>query len=133
MVNSMNITYVTGPSGFSVTGGTALAVSTETDLQFARMVPTADTDFRTRRQIVLSMKDPKVNVGAPSGFSQQRSDTVGKFPLVLDNGKTTSNGFSVNLHFDVETTDAEKTHILDMLAQTVVSADWRAAVKSNRV
>lgn len=126
-----SISLKTAPT-LSVTGGTALAVATQAEMGSALLVPTADTDFRTRRQFKFSAKDPRVNVSSPSGYTQQRSGMALIFPRTLSNGKITNDGAEVSLHWDVNATDAEKNAHLDILAQMFIDPAVRAALKSGQ-
>lgn len=121
------------PTSYTVNGGTSIPLSFQKDYSTVLVVPTADTDFRTRRTLKIDAKDPKINVGAPNGFTQQRVNLVYNRPKVLTNGKTTGNGFGLNFHWDVESTVAEKTADLDWLCQLALDPAFRAAVISGNM
>lgn len=116
------------PTSYTVTGGTVITLGAQLDFDAALLYASADTDYRTRREMKFSFKMPKVSAGAPNGYTQQRSNFTLKCPKVLTNSKIVNNGGDVSLHWDVETTEAEKTAILDWFAQAFVDANVRAAL-----
>lgn len=115
----------TAPTSIDVTGGT--------DLTFTLVgsTPNGDPSFVvltdeliSTREYVISAKRPKVQASSPSGYTQAR--TKGKFliPKTLASGARTVNTISVELAVDIETTDAEKTEMLYMMAQALFDADF---------
>lgn len=113
--------------------GATLAPTGGSDLTFADLgtigsqvaltVP-ADTDLRIRRTVVGSFKNPKANAGSPNGYTQARATLTFKKPKMLANGKITVNTIQVSMAYDWETTDAEKTELLDVAAQMCFDADF---------
>lgn len=113
--------------------GATLAPTGGSDLTFADLgtigsqvalaVP-ADTDLRLRRTVIGSFKNPKPNAGSPNGYTQARAQLVFKKPKLLANGKLTVNTIQVSIAYDWETTDAEKTELLDVAAQMCFDADF---------
>lgn len=115
--------------------GATIAPSGGTALQFAsagstmdknKIYVSADTDLRTRREIELTVKYPKVQVSAPNGYTQARSLVTLKFPKTLANGLVTVNTITVNMSTDVETTVAEKLEYRKVAAQVLIDADFTA-------
>lgn len=83
-----------------------------------------DTDYRTRRQVVCTAKEPKPSSTAPNGYTQARSKTVLKSPLELDNGEITVNTVTIEFAFDVETSAAEVDELQVLAAQLITDADF---------
>jgi hypothetical protein len=81
-------------------------------------------DLILRRTIVASSKAPVPNAGAPNGYTQQRNTIVGHLPLLLDNGKYTTNTFRIEVAFDPESTDAEIDDIYSIIGHAVSDADF---------
>jgi len=129
----MSLSNASISSGATVapTGGSALAfagagIRGNTHSIYA----TADTDLRTRRSIVCTVKEPKVAAGAPNGYSQARTSFTLKSPLALDNGNVTVNTVRIEFSFDPETTQTEVEELRILAAQICSDADFEAAVKS---
>lgn len=120
-----NASVLSGATYVAPTGGSALAfeslgVRNNTNEIFA----TADTDLRTRRSIVCTVKDPKVSASAPNGYTQARRTATFKSPLSLDNGNVTVNTAKVEFAFDVETTEAELDEMKLILCQAIMDSDF---------
>jgi len=90
----------------------------------------ADTDLRTRRALVCSVKEPKVSSSAPNGYTQARSTVTYKAPLSLDNGNVTVNTVRVEVSYDVETSAAELTELKCIGSQILTDADFDALFQS---
>jgi len=84
----------------------------------------ADTDLRTRRQFVCSVKEPRPSAGAPNGSTQARAAIVFKSPLALDNDNVTVNTVRVEVAYDPETTSAEIDELLVIGAQMFSDSDF---------
>jgi hypothetical protein len=80
-------------------------------------------DYVNRKDLVLSVKNPKINAGSPNGYTQARSEVLWKFPLVLDNGSSTVNTARLTIATDVETTDAERLEMRQQVAQALLNSD----------
>lgn len=120
-----NAAVVTAPTSIAATGGTALTLaSAGSDGITNRLIVTADTDFRTRRSIVASIKTPKPLATAPNGYTQARSKAVYTKPKLLANTKYTNNTISIEISVDVETTQTEIQELMDVGAQMLFDADF---------
>jgi len=109
----------------SATGGTALPFASAGIVgEQNEIYATGDTDLRTRRSIVCSVKKPKVNASAPNGYTQARSQMLFKFPLELDNGAITINTVRVETSTDVETTQGEVDEYHKVVAQSLFDTDF---------
>lgn len=122
---------MTAPTSFTVNGGSALAF-TEVQSAGNKVIigVAADTDLRLRRTIEATVHSPKPNNGSPNGYTQARTKTVYKAPLLLDNGQITINTVKVEVAFDVESTDAERTELCDIGAQIFTDSDFRNLLKN---
>lgn len=83
-----------------------------------------DDDFRTRRSIVCTTKQPKVSVGAPNGLTQARSKALFKFPKILDNLNLTVETVSIEVAFDSESTAAEVQANMKIACQALIDSDF---------
>lgn len=126
-------------SNASISTGATVAPSGGSALAFAgsgargdthEIYATADTDLRTRRSIVTTVRKPRVLASAPNGYSQARCSFALKSPLTLDNGLVTVNTVRIEFSFDPETTQAEIEELRILAAQICSDADFAAAVKS---
>jgi hypothetical protein len=108
-------------------GGTTTAFESEGIINGKQtLFATADTDLRTRREIVCSVVKPKIQASAPNGYTQARSNVVIKVPLELDNGAITVQQLKIELAVDVEATTTEKETLLSMGAQVLNDSDFRS-------
>lgn len=122
---------MTAPTSFTVNGGSALAFSElYSSGEKVTIGVSADTDLRLRRTMDAHIYQPKPNSGAPNGYTQGRAKVVFKSPLLLDNGAITVNTVKVEVAFDVETTDAERTELCDIGGQIFIDSDFRALLKN---
>jgi len=112
------------------TGGSTLTFGAKgSELNKVNLYVPADTDLRLRREIACTTKDPKVSTSAPNGYTQARASAQLKSPLLLDNGAITVNTVTIQVSFDVETTDAEKDELLVLGSQMLNDADFLALFK----
>lgn len=124
-----SVSLKTAPTSYTVTGGSALAVTPVfNDGDTVKLAATTDTDFRVRRVISHDHYEPKPSVKGPNGYTQERTRIFLAKPKLLANTKITTNYGQVILSWDVETTVAEKTEILDLLAQYLIDTNSRAAI-----
>jgi len=127
---SLNNASVSSGATVAPTGGTALAFASRGIIGSSNtLYVDADTDSRTRRSLVCTVKDAKISASAPNGYTQQRTAFVFKSPLTLDNGNVTVNKVNIEFAFDVETTDAEIEELRVIAAQICCDADFEDAVK----
>lgn len=123
----MPFTSASVSSGATVapTGGSALAFTGQGIRNNAHTaVAMADTSLLLRRSITASVKEPKVSVGAPNGYTQARATIVFKSPLALDNGNHTVNTVRIELAYDEETTSAEIEELRIIAAQLLADSDF---------
>jgi len=123
---SLNATSSTTP-----TGGTALALdSLGQTLGKNHLFFAADTDFRTRREMICTASQPRVQSSAPNGYTQARQNILLKVPLALDNGATTVNTASVQFAMDVETSDSEKDQVIQLIITALCDSNVVAFIKN---
>lgn len=109
----------------ATTGGTATSVINKGGTLAERRVILDDGSVyvgETRLQFKVS--DPVVNSSAPNGYTQGRSEVKVLVPLLLDNGKYTTNTIDLKLSVDPETTDAEIQSMLVLGAQLLHDTDF---------
>lgn len=121
-----NASIVTAPSAFTPTGGTALAFASLGNLSNGKVTlfVAADTDFRVRRTIDITVKAPSPQPSAPNGYTQARVSMLFKKPKLLANGKITVCTTLVQTAYDVECTQTEIQELIDVGAQMCVDADF---------
>lgn len=109
----------------SVSGGTARTVKEliRNNSELSTYIDES-LSFQARKEVVFSVKVPKVSVSAPGGFTQARSTAILKCPKTLANGNRTVNTFSLQLSVDPETTAAEVTTMLNAAAQLLFDSDY---------
>jgi len=107
------------------TGGSALAFKPMFNPQggSVKVTCSTDTDLRTRRTIDVSVKEPKVSVGAPNGYTQARVASYAKVPFTLDNGSVTTCTVKCELAYDSEMTQAEILELRKLGAQIFIDGD----------
>ncbi len=109
----------------ATTGGTATSVIQKGNTLDQVVVVLDDgSEFINQTTVTFSIKDPKVNTGAPNGYTQARSNAKITKPLALDNGNRTVNSVNIQLSVDHETTDAEIQNLLVTAAQLLVDSDF---------
>ena len=109
----------------ATTGGTATTVITKGDtLNEHRVILDDSSEFAAQTEIRFAVKEPKVNSGAPNGYTQQRNIVSVLKPLALDNGNSTVNSAKVEIACDPETTDAEKLNLRVTLCQLIMDSDF---------
>jgi hypothetical protein len=129
----MSLSNASISSGATVapTGGSALAFAGAGARGNSHLIyATADTDLRTRRSIMTTVREPKPSSVAPNGYTQARTAFVLKSPLELDNGNLTVNTVRIEFSFDVETTQTEIEELRVLAAQICSDADFESAVKN---
>jgi hypothetical protein len=119
--------------------GSTIATTGGSDLTFtpfgvsgntAKIGVPADTDFRLRRMIDFKVNQPLLNPTSPNGYTQAKASALFTKPKLLANGKYTKNTIQISIFYDPETTDAEKTELLDVAAQMCFDADFTDFFKS---
>lgn len=114
----------------SVAGGSTITygVTRNTGNQITAVV-TADTDFRTRRSFRATAKSPSIKTDAPNGYTQQRNEIRFDDPILLSNGKHTTNSIGVWISFDPEASAAQKQALLDKALAAVMDSDFTDFMK----
>lgn len=82
------------------------------------------SEFLNQTTVTFSIREPRVDSGAPNGYTQARSEVVVHVPLALDNGSYTRNTLRLSVAVDHETTDAEIESILVLGAQLLADSDF---------
>lgn len=108
----------------ATTGGTATALNSLGNTLNQHKLYMDGTDHLSRTEVLAVVKEPKVNAGAPNGYTQARSTITLKVPLALDNGNLTYNTLQISLACDVETTQAEKQTLMVYGAQVLADSDF---------
>jgi len=127
-----NAGIVTAPSAFTPTGGTALTFVSAGNFAAGKVTlyVAADTDFRVRRTIDVTVKTPTPQLSTPNGYTQARGKAIFKKPKLLANGKITVNTVTVDVAYDVECTQAEIQELMDVGAQMLVDSDFIPVYKA---
>jgi len=110
----MSINITTTPTSFTVTGGTtAVTTLVEKSDAASRYAFLGNTDFRTRKSILMRVKRAKVSGSAPNGYTQQRTEQIHTFPIILANGKLTNGTVTITASFDVEVTAGARENAIN--------------------
>lgn len=109
-----------GATSVAATGGTDVTlVSLGVQGNKNTLTFSTDTSNLTRRIAEFSVKPYAASASAINGYTQQRAKLLLKQPKVLASGLRTVNTVSVEVSYDVETTDAEIEQMLETAAQCV--------------
>lgn len=109
----------------ATTGGTATTfVSKGNTLNAHSAIVDDSSEFIAQSTCNFSIKDPKVSVSSPNGYTQARNTVKFNVPLALDNGNYTVNTLTIQLSVDPETTDAEIESMLVFGAQLLHDSDY---------
>lgn len=116
----MSFNGLTFPSGatYAPTGGTTktlglIRASGDSATYFVE----EDPDLKTRREVVITAKAPKVSASAPGGYTQARSTMLFKSPMTLANGEVTVNTVRIEVSYDPELSEADKATLRQDAAQ----------------
>lgn len=81
-------------------------------------------DLLLRKTMEYQSKPPAVQASAPNGYTQQRCIATFHSPLLLDNGKVTTNTVTVTIAYDPETDSTERTALREFLSWLGDEADF---------
>lgn len=125
----MTITVKSG-STLTPTGGSDVVYTKTNEKADGSLVykDLTQTDLRIQKKVEVKSSDAKTLATAPNGYTQQKNSVSFLQPKLLANGKFTTNGIDVSLHFDVETTEAERIQLLDAVAIFCTNVDSRKAM-----
>lgn len=128
----MSITLKTGASAVSVTGGSNEVFSLlSTQGSVAKFVSAAPSgDYRLVKTLTVKSDAPTPNSGAPNGMSQARTKASLVIPKILANGKITTATVRMEVGFDVEVPEADRTSHIFELASSMTDATVLAALVS---
>lgn len=117
-----NLSVLVGGS-VAASGGTATSlISKGAANNPHRLVLDDGAEFSDLTKFSFSVKEPKISLGAPNGYTQARNNLFIAKPLPLDNGGRTVNTFKGEFSWDIETTDAEKLELRVEAAQLIIAA-----------
>lgn len=112
-------------TAISVTGGTATGVISKGDSLNKHIVVLDDSSsFADQTTFTFNVKEPKVSITAPAGYTQARNSVVISRPLTLANGARTMNSVKIELAVDSETTDAQRDALRELAAQAIFDTDF---------
>lgn len=115
----------------SVTGGSSTGLLYRGgDINQGKYILDDGSEFLAITKVNFSVLEPKVNSGAPNGYTQGRNFLSYIEPLALDNGNLTHNSFRGEFAFDVETTDAEKDAMIENVVQLIYGSALREFYQS---
>jgi len=111
--------------------GTATGLLTKgADMVSRATILNDSSEFVSQKAVHFTTKAPKVQPGAPNGYSQARSSVRVSVPLVLANGNRTINTLTLQLACDPETTGAAVTTMLGLGAQLLADSGFAEFWKS---
>lgn len=124
----MSISSASMPIGatYTPTGGSATSLVAKGSTSGSQLSTFLDDGSILLDQIQFdfSYSEPKVNSGAPGGWTQARNNVAVKSPLGLDNGNRTVNTIRIEISCDPETTDAEKATLREYGAHVLLDSDF---------
>lgn len=77
-----------------------------------------------RKTVLATSRPPTPNASAPNGYTQQRTSISFHVPILLDNGKYTTNTVRVEMSYDIETDTTERAFLRELLAHLGSDADF---------
>lgn len=77
-----------------------------------------------RKDLYAYVKPPVVVSTAPNGLSQQRITTVFRQPILLANGKYTTNTLEIKMSYDIETSSTQISELKSAGTHQFVDADF---------
>jgi hypothetical protein len=108
------------PTGGSATSFVSLGQTSDSQKLFID----SGEDLILRRTALATSKSPVPNSSAPNGYTQQRTSIVFHVPLLLDNGKYTTNTVKIEVSYDPETDTSERAYLRELLAHLGSDADF---------
>jgi len=110
----------------ALSGGTAITfTNVEQQRGVYKFLDLSESDFRLRRSVLVTARDPKIAVGSPNGYTQARTSQVVVVPVLLANGKITTSTVRIETSFDIEVPEADRIGILDSALALAVSTEGR--------
>lgn len=110
---------------YAPSGGTATSlVSLGGNLGSNQVFVDDDSPGALRKTALVTSKPFTPLASAPNGFTQRRSTVTFHVPLLLDNGKYTTNKVSIEMSYDMETDASEITLLRELIAHVGVDADF---------
>lgn len=128
------ITIKQNATALAVTAGTDLTL-TETARAAGKViyVDLAQTDFRLRRKLQVTGKDPQVDKSKPSGYTQARGEVIATVPVTLTSGAVTYSNVKISVGFDVEMSTAARKELLYLAYQSAINSTLLDMVVSQAV
>jgi hypothetical protein len=112
-------------ASYSPSGGSATdIVSLGKTLESNKLFIDSGEDLILRRTMLATSKSPVPNASAPNGYTQQRTSIVFHVPLLLDNGKVTTNTVKAEVSYDPETDTSERAFLRELFAHIGSDADF---------
>jgi len=109
----------------AVSGGTDVSLlSRGGSLGTIKVILDDGSEYLNQTAMDFSIKEPKVNIGSPNGYTQMRNVLKITQPKVLSNGNSTLNSVTVNLGTDVETSNAEISELLQLASQVLTESSF---------
>lgn len=122
---SLNSASVPIGASYSPTGGSATSfVSMGSNPGANKLFIDDGADLILRKTVLATSKEPVPNASAPNGYTQQRTAIVFHVPMLLDNGKYTTNTVRIEVAFDPEADASERAYLRELIAHCGVDADF---------
>jgi len=129
---SINNTTIAEDGAIAVTGGTnKTLISRGGDSNSNHFYVNEDAVANLRRTLDITVKDAKVQVSAPGGYTQERQVIVTKVPIILANGNRTVNTYRTEISVDPETSVAQRKTDREMHSQTLFDTDFVSVYEKN--
>lgn len=110
---------------FAPTGGSATSLKTKRlDNNVHTLYLDDGSPLVDQTTFEFTTKEPKVNSGAPNGYTQARNILLVRDPFALDNGNTTVNTGKIEISVDHELTAAEKKSMREKLIHALNDSEF---------
>lgn len=116
----MSITLKIDPT-LSSTGGTDVTFDFQTQSGNLRFFEVSSDPLLSKRKLRSTVNPPKISAGRPGGYTKAVSDVTVITPFTCADGARDENYYGLSVKRNVETTDAEVSTNLKLLAQYIIS------------
>lgn len=86
--------------------------------------------LQVRKNVFVSVVQPKVNTGSPDGYTQMRTTVEFHVPFTTAGGTVTTNKVTITVSQSVESDAAMKTLLRELIAHVGVDADFSGLITS---
>jgi len=107
-----DLVLYTGTTTSQTGGAVDATASTGSTLNSHQIISTSEA-LVLQKSVDCSVTRPKPSASAPNGYTQGRREIFVRMPILLANGKYTTNTLKITLSTDIETSDAQSQVLRD--------------------